>query len=177
MTKVEMRIDGACSGNPGPGGWCAILTYKEHRRDLSGHVDDTTSQRMELMAAIEGLKALKRPCEATIYSDSEYVVKSVTEHQRHKENLDLWASLEDLLAKNRAAFTEATEGSGDLLFDECHKIARGRKEYNMATGTIKRPMTDRGFGFIQTAEGKDMFFHRNELQGVGVSDTLKWPHP
>ena len=126
MTKVEMRIDGACSGNPGPGGWCAILTYGEHRKELSGHVDDTTNQRMELVAVIEGLKALKRSCEVTLYSDSEYVVKGVTEHQEHKENLDLWALLLDLLKEHTADFVKATEGSGDRLFDECHQIARGR---------------------------------------------------
>ena len=126
MTKVEMRIDGACSGNPGPGGWCAILTYAEHRKELNGHVEDTTNQRMELMAAIEGLKALKRPCEVTIYSDSEYVVKGVTEHQRHQENLDLWGQLLELLAKHTVTLTKAAEKGDDALFDECHKIARSR---------------------------------------------------
>jgi len=126
ISKVEMRNDGACSGNPGPGGWCAILTYGEHRKELSGHVDDTTNQRIELMAAIEGLKALKRHCEVTVYCDSEYVAKGVNEHQRHEENLDLWASLHDLLTKHSVTWVKATEGSGDLLFDECHKIAKSR---------------------------------------------------
>ena len=126
MTEVEIRIDGACSGNPGPGGWCAILTYGEHRKELSGHVDDTTNQRMELTAAVEGLRALKHPSQVTIYSDSEYVVKRINEHQRHKDNLDLWASLLDLLAKHRVTLTKTPEKSGDPLFDDCHRIAKSR---------------------------------------------------
>jgi ribonuclease HI len=81
---------------------------------------------MELTAAIEGLRALKRPCEVTIYSDSEYVVKGVNEHQRHKENLDLWRDLLALLPRHKVVFVKRSHGEGDPLFDECHRIARSR---------------------------------------------------
>jgi len=81
---------------------------------------------MELTAAVEGLCALKRSSQVTIYSDSEYVVKGVNEHQRHKENLDLWGSLLDLIERHEVVFTRTTEKSGDPVFDECHRIARSR---------------------------------------------------
>lgn len=126
MTKVEMRIEGTCSGNPGQGGWCVILTYGQHRKELSGHADATTNQQMELTAVIEGLRALKRPCEVAIYSDSEYVIKGITEHQRHEQDVDLWGQLLEPLTKNKVSFTKVAEKSGDALFDECHKIAKSR---------------------------------------------------
>ena len=72
VKKVELYTDGACSGNPGPGGWGAILRYGEHEKELSGGAHDTTNNRMELTAVIEGLKALKEPCTVTVYSDSKY---------------------------------------------------------------------------------------------------------
>lgn len=77
MKKVELYTDGACSGNPGPGGWGAILRYGEHEKELSGGAHDTTNNRMELTAVIEGLKALKEPCMVTVYSDSKYFCDGV----------------------------------------------------------------------------------------------------
>ena len=74
MKKVELFTDGACSGNPGPGGWGAILKYGEIEKELCGGERETTNNRMELTAAIEGLSALKEPCEVTLYSDSKYLV-------------------------------------------------------------------------------------------------------
>ena len=73
METVYLFTDGACSGNPGPGGWCAILRYKGAEKELSGAEEQTTNNRMELMAVIEGLKALKRSCRFTVTSDSAYV--------------------------------------------------------------------------------------------------------
>ena len=78
MKKVELFTDGACRGNPGPGGWGCILTYGKYRRELSGGEEVTTNNRMELTAAIEGLSALKEPCEVTLTSDSRYLVDAVT---------------------------------------------------------------------------------------------------
>ena len=76
--SVELFTDGACSGNPGPGGWGAILRYKGAEKELSGCEESTTNNRMELTAAIEGLAALKEPCNVTLYSDSKYLVDAIT---------------------------------------------------------------------------------------------------
>lgn len=78
MTAVELFTDGACSGNPGPGGWGAILRCKGKERELSGGDKNTTNNKMELTAVIEGLKALKFPCEVTLYTDSKYVADGLT---------------------------------------------------------------------------------------------------
>ncbi len=77
MKKVEIFTDGACSGNPGPGGWGTILRYNGVEKELSGGEANTTNNRMELTAVISGLKALKEPCEVTLYSDSQYVCNAL----------------------------------------------------------------------------------------------------
>ncbi|MCD8367703.1 MAG: ribonuclease HI [Clostridiales bacterium] len=77
MKTVTLYTDGACSGNPGPGGWAAILLYEEHTRELSGGEDATTNNRMELTAVIKGLEALKEPCIVELYSDSKYVIDAL----------------------------------------------------------------------------------------------------
>jgi len=76
MTVIELYTDGACSGNPGPGGWAAVLLYKSTEKHMSGFVDHTTNNRMELFAVIKGLAALKRECLVNVYSDSAYVVNA-----------------------------------------------------------------------------------------------------
>ena len=78
MKKIEIFTDGACSGNPGPGGFGAILRYNEHIKEISGGEAETTNNRMELRGVIEALKALKEPCEVTVTSDSKYVCDAVT---------------------------------------------------------------------------------------------------
>src|SRR5215213_5962417 len=78
MPEVEIFTDGACSGNPGPGGWGAVLRYREVEKELSGGETPTTNNRMELMAAIAGLEALKRPCRINLYTDSTYVRDGIT---------------------------------------------------------------------------------------------------
>ena len=78
LKLVTIYTDGACLGNPGPGGYGVVLLYKGRRKELSGGYRETTNNRMEIMAAIVGLKALKEKCEATLYSDSEYLVKAMT---------------------------------------------------------------------------------------------------
>ena len=107
MKKVEIFSDGACRGNPGPGGWGALLRFGEHEKPLHGGEANTTNNRMELRAAIEGLKALKEPCEVTLTTDSQYVRKGITEwiHKWKKngwrtaakkevKNSDLWRELD-----------------------------------------------------------------------------------
>lgn len=110
MSRVELYTDGACSGNPGPGGWGALLLYGEHRRELSGGERATTNNRMELMAVIEGVRALKRSVPLTIYTDSVYVMKGITEWiagwkrngwktaaRKPVKNEDLWRELDSVL--------------------------------------------------------------------------------
>lgn len=107
MKKVKIITDGACKGNPGPGGWAAILRYNEHKREVYGCEPHTTNNRMELTAAIEGLKALKEPCEVEIVTDSEYLKNGITawihnwklrgwmtKEKKPVVNQDLWRELD-----------------------------------------------------------------------------------
>ncbi len=97
MKKVYIDTDGACKGNPGCGGWGTILVYGEHEKELSGGESMTTNNRMELMAVISGLEALKVPCDITLTSDSQYVIHSVT-----KGWLDGWQKKNWVRAKNES---------------------------------------------------------------------------
>ena len=110
MKTVTIYTDGACSGNPGPGGWCAILEYNGHEKLISGGEARTTNNRMELTAVIEALTALKRPCAVTLFLDSEYVRKGITEWihgwkargwrtaaKQPVKNVELWQRLDALV--------------------------------------------------------------------------------
>ncbi len=79
LPQVRIFTDGACLGNPGPGGWAALLQYGSHEKVLTGHAEQTTNNRMELMAALKALESLTRPCQVDIYTDSEYVRRGITE--------------------------------------------------------------------------------------------------
>lgn len=116
--EVVMYTDGACSGNPGPGGYGVVLLYKGHRKELSQGYLNTTNNRMEMMAVIKGLEALKQPCAVEVYSDSKYLVDSVNKGwaarwqannwMRNKKeralNVDLWKQLLLLLNKHQVSF-------------------------------------------------------------------------
>jgi len=112
MKEVQLFTDGACSGNPGPGGWAALLRYQTIERELSGGLPQTTNNRMELTAVIEGLKCLKEKCHITLYTDSKYVLDGVTNYlplwqqngwkKSNKKpvlNTDLWQELSELLPR------------------------------------------------------------------------------
>lgn len=114
MSIVEIYTDGACRGNPGPGGWGALLSSGEHEKELSGAEPQTTNNRMELTAVIRALEALKRPTEARIYTDSEYVRRGITEwvknwkargwktaDRKPVKNQDLWERLDALAAGHK----------------------------------------------------------------------------
>ncbi|KPV40396.1 ribonuclease H [Thiohalorhabdus denitrificans] len=114
---VELFTDGACRGNPGPGGWGALLRHKGRERELYGYDPDTTNNRMELTAAIRGLEALKRPCRVDLTTDSQYLRKGVTEwmanwkkrgwktaSKKPVQNRDLWEELDALLQKHDVTF-------------------------------------------------------------------------
>lgn len=108
MKHVIIYTDGACKGNPGPGGWGAWITFEEHEKRLCGGENDTTNNRMELSGAIEGLKALTEACKVTLYTDSSYVQKGITQwlagwkkkgwktaSKQPVKNKDLWQALDD----------------------------------------------------------------------------------
>ncbi len=112
--RVLLFTDGACSGNPGPGGWAALLRYRTQERELSGGEPATTNNRMEMLAVIHGLEALKRPMPVRIYTDSQYVMKGVTAwlagwkrrgwktaDRQPVKNVDLWQRLETALSRHQ----------------------------------------------------------------------------
>ncbi len=114
MDKITIYTDGACRGNPGPGGWGAILQHGDREKELYGAEKDTTNNRMELMAAIRALEELKRPCDVTLTTDSQYVKKGITEwleswkrrgwktaDKKPVKNQELWQRLEKAAAKHK----------------------------------------------------------------------------
>jgi ribonuclease HI len=125
VKKVQLITDGACSGNPGPGGWAAILRYGDKKKELWGCEKHTTNNRMELMAAIQGLKALKERCEVEIVTDSEYVKNGITQWihgwkrkgwmtaaKKPVVNQDLWKALDDQVNSHKTTWTW-TKGHAD----------------------------------------------------------------
>jgi ribonuclease HI len=137
--KVEIYTDGACSGNPGPGGWAAVLIAEEHRLEISGYEPDTTNNRMELRAAIEALSALKRECDVDLYSDSSYVVHAFTQRwtqswQRKNwmrtpnepvKNQDLWKELIRLTDKHNVTFHLVKGHANNKENNRCDELATG----------------------------------------------------
>lgn len=140
MKKVTIYTDGACSGNPGPGGWAAILVYNSHRKEISGGAPRTTNNRMELTAAIEALRALREPAEVDLYTDSTYLKRGMSEWlsgwkrngwKRRSgkrllpvKNADLWRALDRLVARHRVTFHWVEGHAGDPENERCDKLAR-----------------------------------------------------
>lgn len=139
MKKVELYTDGACRGNPGRGGWGAILVYGKYEKELSGGEAETTNNRMELIAAIEGLSALKEPCEVTLYSDSKYLVDAFLQDwvcswrangwRRGKKdelkNPDLWERLYALTEIHDVSFVWVKGHNGHDYNERCDRLATG----------------------------------------------------
>ena len=135
--KVTIYTDGACSGNPGPGGWGAILVYGELKKELSGGEARTTNNRMELLGAITALEALKEPCEVALYSDSQYLVKAINEGwavrwrkngwMRNKKdpavNVDLWERLLKLLGEHDVTFHWVKGHAQNPMNNRCDALA------------------------------------------------------
>lgn len=120
---VTVYTDGACIGNPGPGGWAAILSAGEKRKAISGGADWTTSQRMEVTAAIEALAALKKPCSVEIYSDSQYLVQTMMQGWKRRANLDLWEVLDREVARHRVRFVHVRGHRGIPLNEAADRLA------------------------------------------------------
>lgn len=137
MRTVTIYTDGACSGNPGPGGWGAILSYKGAEKELSGGAARTTNNRMELTAVITGLAALKEPCEVTLYSDSRYIIDAIQKGwakkwqanhwmRNAKEpalNSDLWEQLLGLLERHQVTFVWVKGHAGHPENERCDQLA------------------------------------------------------
>ena len=137
MKKVEIYTDGACSGNPGPGGWGAILRYKTKEKEISGAEKMTTNNRMELLAVINALKALKEPCTVELYSDSKYFCDAINQGwaKKWKENnwkrgkngtalnSDLWETILNLISKHEVQIHWVKGHSGHKENERCDRLA------------------------------------------------------
>ncbi len=132
MKKIEIFTDGSSLGNPGPGGWCALLRYKNHEKIISGGERETTNNRMELTAVIEALKALKEPCEIELFSDSTYVLNSINEWLegwikkdfKNVKNVDLWKEFIEVSKNHKININWVKGHSGHRENEICDKIAR-----------------------------------------------------
>jgi ribonuclease HI len=138
LKLVKIYTDGACSGNPGPGGWAAILSYKENEKELSGFEVDTTNNRMELTAPIKALEALKQPCKVVIYTDSAYVYNAfkqgwiqswqnnnwLNSRKRPVENKDLWQKLLVLMSNHNVEWIKVKGHSDNEKNNRCDKLAK-----------------------------------------------------
>lgn len=134
--QVTIYTDGSCYGNPGPGGWGVILRYGKHERELSGGEPDTTNNRMELRAALEGLRALKESCKVTLFTDSEYLKKGITEwlpnwkrrNWRRKggklANVDLWMKLDEEMVRHEIHWRWVRGHAGHPMNERVDALAR-----------------------------------------------------
>lgn len=137
MKHVDIFTDGACSGNPGPGGWGAILRYNSVEKEMSGSEKETTNNRMELTAVIRSLAELKESCEVTLYTDSKYVYDSVTKgwvyswkkngwkkaDRKPALNVDLWEELLPLLSRHKTEFIWLKGHAGHPENERCDRLA------------------------------------------------------
>ncbi len=137
MSEIEIFTDGACSGNPGPGGWGAILRWQDHERELSGGEALTTNNRMELMAAIAALESLKKPCTVKLYTDSMYLKDGITKwlanwkargwktaDKKPVKNIDLWQRLDSARATHRIDWLWVRGHDGHVENERADLLAR-----------------------------------------------------
>jgi ribonuclease HI len=135
--KIRLITDGSCLGNPGPGGWAAILKYNGHAKELYGHEPETTNNRMELTAALEGLKALNEPCEVEVKTDSEYVKNGITAWvagwkrngwrtaaKKPVANRELWEALDEQVARHTTKWVWTKGHADDDENNRCDELAQ-----------------------------------------------------
>jgi len=146
LKAVEIFTDGACKGNPGPGGWGAVLRYGEHEKELFGGAADTTNNRMELQAAIEALASLKRPCHVILTTDSQYLRQGIlqwmagwkrngwkTAAKKPVKNMDLWQALDEQVARHEIEWRWVKGHSGHPGNEQADRLAnRGVEELDKA---------------------------------------------
>lgn len=148
MKEVTIYTDGACRGNPGPGGWGVWLQSGEHSRELFGGAENTTNNRMELTAAIRALQALNQPCTVALYTDSEYVRKGITEWidgwkrkgwktagRKPVKNADLWRELDELAAAQNVEWHWVKGHSGDIGNEKADELANQGIDALLASGS------------------------------------------
>ena len=142
MKKVVLYTDGACSGNPGPGGYGAVLIYGGVEKEIFGGEKSTTNNKMEMMAVIKGLEALKEPCEVEVYSDSAYIVNAIEQgwieswrkngwrkaDKKPVKNVDLWEKLLELMDKHKVVFNKVKGHADDEYNNRCDRIAVRERE-------------------------------------------------
>ena len=145
MKKVVLYTDGACSGNPGPGGYGAVLIYGGVEKEIFGGEKSTTNNKMEMMAVIKGLEALKEPCEVEVYSDSAYIVNAIEQgwieswkkngwrkaDKKPVKNVDLWEKLLELMDKHKVIFNKVKGHADDEYNNRCDRIAVRETPYNI----------------------------------------------
>ena len=138
MQRVEIYTDGACSGNPGAGGWGVLMRWKDIEKELSGAEKETTNNRMEMTAVIEALQALKRPCNITLYTDSKYVMNGINEwlpnwkknnwrtsnKKTQVKNVDLWQKLDELIAQHEIRWVWVKGHNGNEDNERVDELAR-----------------------------------------------------
>ncbi len=136
MKKIEIHTDGSCLGNPGRGGWAAIILFGEHKKIITGGIKLATNNQMELLAVIKGLEALKEPCEIQLFSDSKYVLDGLNTwiHNWKKnnwmgssgpvKNVELWKELDEMQEKHKIHFNWVKGHNGDPLNEEVDKLAK-----------------------------------------------------
>ena len=142
MKKVVLYTDGACSGNPGPGGYGAVLIYGGVEKEIFGGEKSTTNNKIEMMAVIKGLEALKEPCEVEVYSDSAYIVNAIEQgwieswkkngwrkaDKKPVKNVDLWERLLELMEKHSVTFNKVKGHADDEYNNRCDRIAVRERE-------------------------------------------------
>lgn len=147
MTEVVIYTDGACSGNPGPGGWGAVLLYKDKRKEISGAERETTNQRMELLAAIKALSVLKYPCRVKLHSDSAYLINAfrqnwfknwenngwLTSKKTPVENKDLWQKLLKLSRVHQVEWIKVKGHADNAENNRCDELARAAIKEQMTS--------------------------------------------
>ncbi len=151
MKQITIYTDGACSHNPGPGGWGAILTYGRHEKEISGFVPETTNNRMEIFSAIQAFRCLKEPCSVDLYSDSAYLVNAFqkgwiqgwqrngwrTANKQPVENQDLWQQLLVSMAQHRVVWHKVKGHADNAYNNRCDQLARGEVEAYLKT--VRQP--------------------------------------
>lgn len=139
MKEVKIYTDGACSGNPGPGGWGAVLLYGVHKKEISGFVPDTTNNRMELTAAIQALAALKEPCKVDLFTDSAYLCNAINKawlpnwqkngwknaSKKPVENQDLWQMIVEQMSVHQVSFHKVKGHADNEFNNRCDALATG----------------------------------------------------
>lgn len=142
LKKVTLYTDGACSGNPGPGGYGAVLIYKGMEKEISGGEENTTNNKMELLAVVKGLELLKEKCQVTVYSDSAYVVNSIEKgwvygwkknnwvksDKQKAKNIALWEELLHLMEQHEVSFVKVKGHSDNVYNNRCDKLAVAARE-------------------------------------------------